>query len=87
VRRTGALLLLALAGVVLVLFPGLIRELGRRARIALVVASGAMLVFGIAGALTGRFETLTLGQRAMTVAGILLLSSAWIAVVRGSPKR
>jgi hypothetical protein len=46
-----------------------------------------MLVFGIAGALTGRFETLTLGQRAMTVAGILLLSSAWIAVVRGSPKR
>jgi hypothetical protein len=70
-----------------VLFPGLIRELGRRARIALVVASGAMLFFGIAGALTGRFETLTLGQRAMTVAGILLLSSAWIAVVRGSPKR
>jgi hypothetical protein len=81
VKRTGALLLLAVAGVVVLLFPGLMRELGRRVRLALVVASGALLVFGIGGALTGRFETLTAGERAMSVVGILILASAWIGVI------
>lgn len=86
-KRTGALLLLALAGVVVLLFPGLARELGRRLRLALVVASGALLVFGIGGALTGRFETLAPGERAMTVVGIVVLGTAWVLVVRSSLKR
>ena len=86
-RRTAALLLAALAGVVLLLFPGVWKELGRRLRLALVVMSGALLVFGIAGALTGRFETLTAGERAMTVVGIAVLGTAWVLVVRSSLKR
>jgi hypothetical protein len=87
VKRTGALLLLSLLGVVLVLFPGLWRELGRRLRVALLAASGLLLAGGVAGALGGRFETLSAGERAMSIAGIALLGAAWVGAVRSALKR
>ncbi len=86
-KRAGALLLLSLAGVVLLLFPGLWRELGRRLRVALVAASGLLLLGGVGGALSGRFDTLTTGERAMAFAGLVLLAAAWLGVVAASLRR
>jgi len=86
-KRTGALLLLSLLGVALLLFPGLWRELGRRLRLALLLASGLLLAGGVGGALAGRFETLSVAERAMTVAGVTLLATAWIGVARSSLRR
>jgi len=87
VKRTGALLLLSLFGIFLLLFPGLWHELGRRLRFALLLASGLMLAAGVGGALAGRFETLSVAERAMTVVGITLLAGAWVGVARSSLRR
>lgn len=82
-KRAALLLLLAGAPLFLVLFPALRRALFRKARLFLLLYAGAILLTGFGtGLWSNRLSTLSGGQIALAVAGILLVLAAFAAVVR-----
>lgn len=86
-----ALLLLALVALpaAFVLFPGFRRFLVSRARLLLLVLSGA-LVLAAAWRLffpSGPLPPLTPGERAATAVAFLLLASSFVLVLRDERKR
>jgi hypothetical protein len=82
-KRAALLLLLAGAPLLLVLFPALRRALFRKARLFLLLYAGAILLtgFGI-GVWSDRLSTLSGGETALALAGVLLVLCAFAAVAR-----
>jgi hypothetical protein len=83
VKRAALLLLLAGAPLLLTLFPRLRRALLRKARLVVLLYAGALLLTGFAtGLWSQRAGTLSGGEIALALAGVLLVLIAFGAVAR-----
>lgn len=83
-KRAALLFLLVGAPLLLVLFPGLLRALGRKARFLLLLVSGLTLAFGALGTFSTGFAGRPALEKAFTVAGLLLLGGAWLLVAHAA---
>ncbi len=82
-KRVALLVLFVGAPLVLALFPRLRRSLARKARLVLLLYSGAVLLTAFAvGLWSNRAASLSGGQVALAAAGVALVLFAFGAVVR-----
>ncbi len=82
-RRAALLVLLAGAPLALALFPRLRRALFRKARLFVLLYAGALLLTSLAtGFFMNRAASLSRGELALTLAGVLLIVVAFVAVAR-----
>ncbi len=82
-KRAALLILLAGTPLLLVLFPRLRRAFFRKARLFLLLWAGAVLLTGFAvGLRSGRAASLSGGEALLAGAGLVLLFTAFGAVVR-----
>lgn len=82
-RRAALLLCFGAAPLVLVLFPSVRRFVVRKARLLLLILTGAILLGGLSTLAFGpRLGQLSAIETGLTVAGIAVLLGSFLAVVR-----
>ncbi len=82
-KRAALLLLLAGAPLLLVFFPSLRRAFFRKIRLFLLLYAGAILLTALGtGVWSNRLSSLSAGETALSIAGVLLVLAAFAAVAR-----
>ena len=86
-KRAALLLLIAGAPLLIALFPRLRRALFRKARLVLLLWTGAILLVALGtGLRSDRLSTLSGGEAVLALAGVLLVVAAFAAVVRDAAR-